>query len=127
MKTLLLDDADAALLHRLLRAAPDAQALALQQRLEAGGDRVIVQLGIEGGTVQGAFANCPADIMAVEWDESAVYDCAASVDGELVEALYGAWCNAAEDDDDLDADRGPLLDEFRELIGARRSPTPGRG
>lgn len=44
------------------------QIAAICQRLDAGGDEVIVQAGIEGGVIQGWTANCPVNAIGIEWD-----------------------------------------------------------
>lgn len=136
MKTLFLEDAEVALMQRLLRSESDVTAKRLLERLDAGGDRAVVQ--IEGGQVRGAFSNCPIHIMAIEWDESAVYECASVVDRALSESLYDTW--RAHDDAELErglqrgwligsdgVDQEPLLNAFREMISARRSSAPGQG
>jgi hypothetical protein len=77
------------------------------------------------------------DILVVEWDEKAVYECSAAVDAELVTNLHNAWAAYDADDpnhgsapSDEDPDYTPLLDQFREIYGTRQGASivaPGQG
>lgn len=74
---MLLSGSDAQALLHFIEAHSSAEARknywpqieALRQRIEAGGDEIIVQAGIEGGMIQGWTANCPVTAIGIEWDE----------------------------------------------------------
>lgn len=74
---LLLNEDDVRVLLHFVQAHSSAEARknywpqieALRQRIEAGGDEIIVQAGIEGGIIQGWTANCPVTAIGIEWDE----------------------------------------------------------
>ncbi len=129
MKALLLADDEATVLRELLERVGDRSGLI--ERLDRGGDRALVQVGMEGGQVLGAFANCPVEVVVVEWDEKNVYDFVGRVDVAVVTDIHKAWVAYEENsDEDDETDYAPLLDEFRDIIGAsdrRLSVAPGQG
>lgn len=73
---LLLGEDDVRVLLHFIQAHSSAEARknywpqieVLRQRIEAGGDTIIVQAGIEGGVIQGWTANCPVTAIGLEWD-----------------------------------------------------------
>ncbi len=68
---LILSASDREFLRSVLQASTgwSAHSKALLARIDAGGDRIVVQAGIEGGVVQGWTSNCPVDAIIIEWDE----------------------------------------------------------
>lgn len=74
---LLLNEDDVRVLLHFVQAHSSAEARknywpqieTLRQRIEAGGDEIIVQAGVEGGIIQGWTANCPVTAIGIEWDE----------------------------------------------------------
>lgn len=60
----------AAELSRMVREGAAVAVLGdVVRRIEAGGDEIVVQLGIEGGVIQGVSSSAPVRCIAIEWDE----------------------------------------------------------